>query len=65
MSKYNQKLITSFLMYLDANNLYGWAVSQPLPTGDFRWVDPDEVELFNYTENSEKRSDFRSRFRVP
>jgi len=40
-------------------------VSQPLPTGDFRWVDPDEVELFNYTENSEKRSDFRCRFRVP
>lgn len=31
---------TNQLLYLDANNLYGWAMSQPLPTGDFRWEDP-------------------------
>ena len=41
-------------MYLDANNLYGWAMSQLFPTGDFKWVDPDEIELENYGEDSEK-----------
>ena len=34
----------SHILYLDANNLYGWAMSQPLPTGSFRWAD-DAAEL--------------------
>ena len=36
---------TNYLQYLNANNLYGWAMSQPLPTGGFRWVDikPDKI----------------------
>ena len=29
----------NYLQYLDANNLYGWAMSQALPTGEFRWID--------------------------
>jgi len=41
ISNYDQKLINSFLMYLDANNLYGWAMSQPLPIGDFKWFKYD------------------------
>ena len=31
MSNYDKKIITSYLMYLDANNLYGRAMSQKLP----------------------------------
>ena len=33
---------SSFLQYLDANNLYGWPMSQKLPTGGFQWVDPSQ-----------------------
>ena len=36
---------TNYLQCLDANNLYGWAMSQPLPAGGFCWVDikPDKI----------------------
>ena len=30
-------------MYLDANNLYGWAMPQYLPTGRFRWASQEEI----------------------
>ena len=36
--KFNPELNSSFLQYLDANNLYGWVISQLLPTGGFKWV---------------------------
>ena len=36
---YDPKKPNSHILYLDANNLYGWAMSQPLPTGGFRWVE--------------------------
>ena len=29
---------TSYILYLGANNLYGWTMSQPLPVGNFRWM---------------------------
>ena len=31
-------------MYLDANNIYGWAISQPLPTSNFKWLTDKEME---------------------
>ena len=34
--RFDPKFESSYLQYLDANNLYGWAMSQPLPTGGFK-----------------------------
>ena len=35
MQFYGDKNPSKFIMYLDANNLYGWATSQYLPYGEF------------------------------
>ena len=45
MENYNNEEPTSFIQYLDANNLYGWAMSQPMPTGGFQWVSHVSVAL--------------------
>ena len=45
MNSFNPNERTNYLQYLDANNLYGWAMSQALPTGGFKWtkVKPEEI----------------------
>ncbi|KAG8182181.1 hypothetical protein JTE90_017132 [Oedothorax gibbosus] len=40
---YSEEEENRHILYLDANNLYGWAMSQPLPVSDFEWVEPDSV----------------------
>ena len=47
-SEYDPSHPTKYLQYLDANNLYGWAMSQPLPAGGFHWIDLDESKGFKY-----------------
>ena len=56
MKSYNVKEPSKY-MYLDANNLYGWAMSQYLPTGGFRWMTEKQInniDLAKYDENSKK-----------
>jgi len=45
-NKCDKTKLTKYLTYLDANNLYGWAMSQDLPTGGFDWM--TEHELTNW-----------------
>ncbi|XP_043468586.1 uncharacterized protein LOC122502540 [Leptopilina heterotoma] len=39
MEQFDKNEDTSYIVYFDANNLYGWAMVQPLPYGGFKWVE--------------------------
>ena len=63
MKYYNKNIESSYIQYLDiqyldANNLYGWAMSQKLPRNNFRWVEDtsiiNEDFIKTYKENSYK-----------
>ena len=59
MKNYNKNIESSYLEYLDANNLYGCAMSQTLPVDGFKWIEDnlskfDEKFIKNYDENSNK-----------
>ena len=47
MQSYNVNKPSKFIMYLDANNLYGWAMSQYLPYGGFKWLNQKEIDKFD------------------
>ena len=40
---FNREQTIKYIMYLDANNLYWWAMSQPLPVNGFKWIPACEL----------------------
>ena len=56
MKNYDKNQESSYLEYLDANNLYGWAMCKKLPVNGFKWVTKldkfNEDFIKNYNENS-------------
>ena len=52
--RFDPKSESSYLQYLDANNLYGWAMSQPLPTGGFKWTDVNPNEISELATRTDK-----------
>ena len=60
MKNYNNNEESSYIQYLDANNLYGWAMSKKLLVNGFRWLDSDKISeinegfIKNYNENDNK-----------
>lgn len=51
-SDYDPELENSSLLYLDACQLYATSLCEPLPTGDFKWVDPGKVEWSNLSRDA-------------
>ena len=53
---YDSTQPTNYITYLDANNLYGWAMSLPLPKSGFHWkrVMPTEEQIMKMKWNSKK-----------
>ena len=57
MKNYNNNEESSYIQYLDANNLYGWAMSKKLPVNGFIWTDNNIINeefIKNYNENNKK-----------
>ena len=49
---------STYIQYLDANNLYGWAMSQKLPTHGFKWINLHNKEVIKLL----KKKRYKSRF---
>lgn len=43
MTDYDMTKESNYIGYFDANNLYGWAMSKPLPYDNFEWVNSTEL----------------------
>ena len=58
MNDYDRKKKSSYIQYLDANNLYGKAITEKLPVRGFRWMDHiskiDEAFVKDYNKNDNK-----------
>ena len=71
MKNYNNNEESSYIQYLDANNLFGWAMSKKLPVNGFRWLDSNEINkineefIKNYNENDNKGYIFEVDVRYP
>ena len=69
MKNYDKKIESSYLAFLDANNLYGWAMSQKLPVNGYEWV--KKLSKFNedlikkYDENSDTEYFLKANIEYP
>ena len=77
MKNYNNNEESSYIQYLNANNLYGWAMSKKLPVNGFKWTDTSETSALacnnkineefikSYDENNDKHYIFEVDVKYP
>ena len=77
MKNYNNNEESSYIQYLDADNLYGWEMSKKLPVNGFKWTDTSETSALarnniineefikNYNENDKKGYIFEVDIKYP
>ena len=58
MKDFNESKPSSFIQYLDANNLYGWAMSQKLPIKGFKWIDVDKSKVLKLLQKKDTNIGF-------
>ena len=57
MKNYDKNEESSYIQYLDANNLYGWAMFKKIPVNKFKWLNSNKINkefIKNYNENNKK-----------
>ena len=57
MKNYDINKESSFLMYVDANNLYDWAMSKKFPVDGFKWVDDLSMFTEDFIKNYDEEGD--------
>ena len=57
MKNYDKNRESSFLMYVDANNLCGYAMSKKLPADGFKWVDDLSIFTEDFIKNYDEVGD--------
>ena len=58
MNKSDETKSSTYIHYLDANNLYGWAMSQKLSTHGFKWIDVNKSKVIKLLEKKRCKSRF-------
>ena len=58
MEDYDKTKPSTFIQYPDANNLYGCAMSQKLPTHGFKWINVDESSVLKFLEKKDTNQGF-------
>ena len=58
MKNFDETKPSTFIQYLDANNLYGWAMSQKLPTHGFKWIDVDKSKVLKLLEKKDTNNGY-------